>query len=115
VGLQNGLDGSKHFHDVILLYMQDGAQELGVTKPEAVSRAVLKAKERYPEKRIIVHYVQPHDPYIGEQKIPIFEGDVDDPYEYFIRNDIKKAYNSNLRRVLGSVGEMILYLEGEIV
>lgn len=34
--------------------------------PDAVTRAAIAAAAEYPEKRLLVHYVQPHDPYLGE-------------------------------------------------
>lgn len=34
--------------------------------PEHVTDVALQAHREYPDKRIIVHYMQPHEPYIGE-------------------------------------------------
>ena len=33
--------------------------------PEPKTDAVRKAREQYPNKRLIVHYLQPHAPYVG--------------------------------------------------
>jgi hypothetical protein len=35
-------------------------------QPEDVTDVAIDAHERYPNKRLIVHYMQPHAPYIGE-------------------------------------------------
>ena len=40
--------------------------EIGAVLPEDVTEAAISAQEKYPNKRIIIHYMQPHDPHLGE-------------------------------------------------
>ncbi len=40
--------------------------DIGTVRPEAVVAAALEANERYPKKRLIIHFMQPHRPYLGE-------------------------------------------------
>lgn len=40
-------------------------EELGTVLPADVTNAVINAYEMYPNKRLIVHYMQPHQPWIG--------------------------------------------------
>lgn len=40
--------------------------DMGTVPPESVTEAALDAHERYPNKRLIVHYMQPHVPHLGE-------------------------------------------------
>lgn len=54
------------FHDVINVWESDWDDELGTVEPEAVTRRALAAQDRYPHKRLIVHYMQPHYPFISD-------------------------------------------------
>lgn len=40
--------------------------ETGTVPPEAVTEAAIEAQETYPDKRLIIHYMQPHTPHLGE-------------------------------------------------
>ncbi|MFB6209875.1 MAG: hypothetical protein ABEJ56_07125 [Candidatus Nanohaloarchaea archaeon] len=106
---------SEHFHSVIPVYMEDDYQEKGITKPEAVTEEAIEAEENFPDKRKIIHYMQPHDPFIGEPSISMFEGDVDETHEHFAQENSWEAYKANLERALESVEELIEQLEGKIV
>lgn len=44
----------------------DPADKKLVWSPETVTEVAAKAKQKYPNKRLIIHYMQPHKPYIGE-------------------------------------------------
>jgi len=50
------------FHDVIQI--EETIEELGVVHPRSVRDAVERASEQYPNKRFIIHFVQPHIPFI---------------------------------------------------
>jgi len=54
------------FHASILLHDEWDAEERTVM-PADVTEAARDAHERFPNKRIIVHYMQPHTPYIGSK------------------------------------------------
>ena len=59
-----GLDDGT-FHAVVdLLSAWDS--ESGTVRPETVVEAALDARERFPNKRLIVHFMQPHIPFIGK-------------------------------------------------
>lgn len=40
--------------------------DLGTVRPEDVVAAAVEANQTYPNKRLIVHFMQPHRPYLGE-------------------------------------------------
>lgn len=110
-------NSDEHFHDVIPLFMDDDAQEKGVTKPEAVTAAAIEADKEYPHKRKIIHYMQPHTPFIGEYQLTDEEAK---HHEDLLSKgnsweEIEKAYRSNLRRVLESVEELLEHIDGRIV
>lgn len=54
------------FHTVEPLYIDAWSDEHGTVLPEDVVRATLTTHERYPNKRLVVHFMQPHRPYLGE-------------------------------------------------
>lgn len=54
------------FHDCIRLWESDWNDELNTVTPETVTDSAIRTRERYPDKRLIVHYIQPHYPFIGE-------------------------------------------------
>lgn len=60
-----GLDQDGTFHAVINVLNQ-WDDDLETVRPEAVTNAARKAHRDYPDKRIIVHYMQPHIPFITE-------------------------------------------------
>ncbi|MFC6727840.1 hypothetical protein ACFQDG_04205 [Natronoarchaeum mannanilyticum] len=70
------------FHDIVNIWLEDFdieqeelaevevLNELGMTfgetvPAERVNEAALEAAEQYPDKRLIVHYFQPHAPFVG--------------------------------------------------
>lgn len=60
------------FHDVINLLEIAWDESLQTVPPEPVVKAAIDAHERHPDKRLIVHFMQPHFPFIGPtgRKIP---------------------------------------------
>jgi len=60
----NLLNGDE-FHAVITDPIDEWDAELACVRPESVTKAATDAHRQYPNKRIIVHYMQPHDPPLG--------------------------------------------------
>lgn len=98
------------------------SDRLNVTPPKYVTdRAVDIGRTRQPD-RLIVHYTQPHIPYIGaamtEGREPSpFERD---PWPHILRgsrtwDDAKERYLDNLRTVLDSVMTFTTNFEGTVV
>lgn len=54
------------FHAVIDVWQDHWDKELNTVRPEPVARAIERAHNEYPDKRIMGHFVQPHQPFIGE-------------------------------------------------
>jgi hypothetical protein len=54
------------FHAVVDVWDTGWDEERKTVPPEAVAESALDAYERYPNKRLIVHFMQPHYPFIGE-------------------------------------------------
>lgn len=90
-----------------------------VPSAEAVTEAALAHHERYPDKRLLVHYMQPHYPYLKTDvdgfelvreglRETIRASDVD--YE-----DVRAAYRDNLAYVLEHVERLVDGLDGKTV
>ncbi|QKY15560.1 hypothetical protein [Halorubrum sp. CBA1229] len=43
----------------------DWYDDAGTVRPEKIVEAARSAQELYPQKRLIIHFMQPHDPYLG--------------------------------------------------
>lgn len=141
--LENGEWGDEPiFHDVITLF-NEWDEETHTIMPETVRRETIEAQTKYPDKRLIIHFVQPHVPYIGqkaqklqkEQNISIggweFEGrdytDVDSSIDiervgfeiltddsYDIsRADFREMYRESLKLALDEVIKLVGELKGK--
>lgn len=94
--------------------------ESAVVSPGAVTRAAKADADKYPDKRLIVHYTQPHKPYIGEFGRRTF-GSTHGNLQQIMSSssiseeDLKRAYAENLELVLEQVEELVDHLEGKTV
>lgn len=123
---------SDAFHDVVPVWEDGWDDELGTVPPTAVCDAAREAATEYPHKRLIVHFVQPHFPFIGpageslgdEMSIRsgIDGGDesiqtVWDCLESGLISEaaVWKAYRENLEIVLRDVAGLLDDLDGKTV
>jgi hypothetical protein len=121
------------FHAVVAEPLATYSPADGCVRPEAVTDAAVRAHERFPNKRLVVHYMQPHDPPIGptardleseidlggwawsgvdaagERLLPAVEAGVVDP------DVAREAYRENLRIVLDEVESLLAELDGKTV
>lgn len=125
LGLEEGT-----FHAVIDL-LEEWDSELQTVRPERVVEEALAAHKRFPNKRLIVHFMQPHAPFIGEvgQELAgegwtmgTTEEETIGVWEYLRRGsdevDLEtfwEAYNENLDFVLAEVKTLIDKLDGKTV
>ncbi len=42
------------------------SEELKTVPPQAVTKAALRLRKEYPDKKMVVHFMQPHHPFIGD-------------------------------------------------
>lgn len=87
-------------------------------KPETVTDDAIAAAAEYPNKRLLVHYMQPHQPFFGAtgDQIQHSEG-----FEKTVReNSLSQeewvsAYRENLELALKSVERLVAQLDGKTV
>lgn len=121
------------FHAVIDLWQDSWDEELRTVHPETVTEAAIEANKQYPNKRMLVHYLQPHYPFIGETGREHFDYvgyddplDSDESDEKFWDtvgtqiNDVpeeivKQAYRENLEETLPHVEEFMMAVQGKTV
>lgn len=91
-----------------------------VPDPEPVVEKAIEMHHRYPNKRLIVHFLPPHTPFLikdGDRLTP------DSPYRTYTAAregtvsaaEIRAVYEENVRYVLEYVSELLETLEGKTV
>ncbi|MFB6292343.1 MAG: hypothetical protein ABEI58_03025 [Candidatus Nanohaloarchaea archaeon] len=121
------------FHAIIDEPLKEFDPELGTVPPEKVTEAALEANDEFPDKRLIIHYMQPHDPPIGDKAGEIRESielggwrpDQEEDREKRLMNALargdiepetaREAYRENLRIVLGEVETLLEKIDGRTV
>jgi hypothetical protein len=94
-----------------------------LASPETVTEHALDVADEYPNKRLLIHYIQPHHPYIGPTGRAQIDPNItlsDIPSEIranpaVSRRVIRKAYIENLDIVLEEVEELLDSLPGKTV
>lgn len=113
------------FHAFIEPWREAFDPALGTVPPESVTEAALEAREQFPEKRLIVHYLQPHYPFLGAPHLRYSEfngtdevtvdganSGATDIWEavglgYEGRDEVWEAYAENLRRVMEAIEPLV--------
>ena len=110
------------FYKIINLWEDEDSwnEELHTVLPEKVTERALEAAEEHPDKRILVHYMQPHTPFLpeeGEEAMSeyiywhrIMEGVLNPTKE-----EAWELYNNNLKRAMPHVKELVEKLGGKTV
>ena len=118
------------FHEVLHVWDQSWDDELRTVRPESVTEAALAAATEYPDKKLIVHYMQPHYPFIGPTGRELgthatYTGGLRERehlsvWELLSAGKVSKAavetaYEENLELVLNSVTGIVEALDGKTV
>lgn len=110
------------FHDVVDVWAEGIDFGDDGVPPAHVARSARETVEEYPNKRLLVHFVQPHAPYLGEkgqEQFPDyrpnpladkFQGEIDVP-----EVELREMYRENLDLVLDHVEDLLPDLAGKTV
>ncbi len=115
------------FHQVFHTYKTDWSTVHNTVMPESLMRDARTAKKLFPDKKIVVHFMQPHYPFVNSKFTD--EGirpDLDHEKEGFSiwelaetgkydREEIWEAYKENLELVLPKAKELAEELGGKTV
>lgn len=91
-----------------------------IVDPEEVVEASLNLADEHPDKRLVIHFLQPHTPFLlrnGEQIPP------DSPYRDYksardgkvSEDEIRAVYEENVTNVMDHVADLIKELDGRTV
>ncbi|WP_254840505.1 hypothetical protein [Natronomonas marina] len=93
--------------------------DLKVANPSTVTRYAKQNSNKHPQKRLIIHYLQPHHPFLGEtgkqlnQTSSSISTVMSD--SSVSRNTLMNAYEENLSIVLEEVKNLLSFLQGKTV
>ena len=104
-------------------------EDAGTVLPQSVTDAALNAHRMYPNKRLIVHYMQPHAPHVGNYELGFNQRGWHSMTEekdgihlweavrrgYITHEDLRTSYLENLRFVESEVETLITKLPGKTV
>lgn len=123
-------DMSDIFHDVVRLWESAWNEELQTVHPSDVRDATINANVEFPNKRLIIHFIQPHFPFIGETGQSIEHGTVvrsedgsrkiKTVWDKIANGSIEKelarcAYRENLLLAMNEVNKLLKKLPGKTV
>lgn len=113
-------DAPGAFHDRYDLWSVAFDEEYGTVMPETAKEWGLKAASEHPNKRLIVHYNQPHGPYIGDERITwdydIARGSGEALKKGLVtESEFRAAYRANLVEALPTALELASKLTGRTV
>lgn len=108
---------SDTFHAVTL---DDAWNESGTEAPPGrITDAAIDAHETYPQKRVVVHYMTPHLPFVAPDQSHVNDelGNWRGMFwpDRTTREGIRRAYERNLQVVLEHVAELLESIEGQVV
>jgi len=117
------------FFKVINLLENDWDPKLKTVRPQSVVKAAISANKKYPNKRLIIHFMQPHFPFIGKNGEKIHGGigksieEDDTPHPWFEqmwgkkndRDTLLKAYRENHEIVLPYAKSLTNELNGKSI
>lgn len=121
------------FHHLEECWATDFDQSRKTVPPDAVVDAAIDAHATYSDKRIVVHLMQPHHPFIGEHELSFsgwqiegesHDGDANErPYTPWDalwlgavdHDDLWRAYGDNLSLALDEVDRLLDAISGKVV
>ena len=84
------------FHDLIEVWDGQFDDEHRTVLPEDMTEAALAASERYPNKRLIIHYMQPHTPFLDRESMF--------PANHNVTKELIDASKEELKTMIDEVG-----------
>lgn len=114
---------SADFHEVIRVYDDQGwNDDVRTVLPSTMTDAVIEAGEKYPNKRLLAHYIQPHYPFLGETAEQNLHQDSLAIWRFLIEGELdysdeilRQAFIETLDIALPEVKRAIDSLEGKTV
>jgi len=120
------------FHDLIEAWRDAIDESLGAPSASSVTDAGISAHDSYPNKRIVVHFLQPHYPFVNNPDLQFtnfagtdewdVEGDprASDVWEALRKgivteSEVREGYRANLEYVVDEVERLLSEIDGKVV
>ncbi|KKN15268.1 hypothetical protein LCGC14_0987870 [marine sediment metagenome] len=114
------------FHDIIPVWKTAWNDEYGTVLPKDVIKYVILARVKYPNKRLLIWFIQPHYPYLYHKLNPMGFVSGGQSYDFFTyfqfffythlsEEELKKQYMKNLIIVLETCERLLEILNGKTV
>jgi len=115
---------ARHFSKVIKLWLHGWDKTLGTVPPWAVNNAVIKELKNNPSSSFLIHYIQPHWPYIangtpligknlrGKKRRTLKSKNITETDDI---QELREGYSKNLHIVLKYVKQLLPHLHGNTV
>lgn len=108
-------DGNRHFHDLVELYLEDDPRDEVKLTPEFVVERALETVAEHPGKRVALHMMSPHAPYLAADAETAGWNIRDYALNGYDQDAIMDLYVADLLRACEAVQEFIGAVEGKIV
>jgi len=82
------------FHATVNLFGEAWDEDLLTVPPQPVVEATRRARERYPDKRLLVHFMQPHYPFLGSEGEGLETGGVTGNIQADVEVKTNRTYDS---------------------
>lgn len=120
---------SDSFHEIVEVWRESFDDETHTVPPKAISEKSREIIETHPDKRVVLHYMQPHHPFRNlsykgwhpdEMIVDRAQEEVHTPWDALQagltdKNTVLGAYRDNLEYVMESVSEVVDDLPGRTV
>ncbi|MBE9593843.1 MAG: hypothetical protein IMF19_10245 [Proteobacteria bacterium] len=122
------------FHKVIPVWKYDWDEHLNTVTPQTMLRYALEAEQRFPDKRLIIWFMQPHRPFIASPELSPYgykwsreiveqgwaSSPSSDPWSEVAKGNLQfdrvwNAYKANLEIVLPYAFECATKLKGKTI
>jgi hypothetical protein len=129
------------FHELYEPWVEEFDEDIDTVRPEPVVEAARRAHRDHPDKRVVVHFMQPHHPFVPapdlqfdgwhiaeyeEWRADAADGDgsggggPSTPWEALAKGHVTReavwdAYGRNLDLVLAAVDDLLAFADGRVV
>lgn len=121
-----GKEPEEVFHTIFHTYMDKWDDENNTVMPESVAEDAKTAEKLFPEKRKIVHFMQPHHPFVEADLVDVGFADILDEekttHEWEMaeegkisHREVLDAYKQNLEFVMSQAEELLDSISGKTI
>lgn len=113
----HGVDAKNHFYKVFDVWDDFWNSKIGTVKPKHVSKVARIARAKYPEKRLIIHFMQPHDPYFsigtvkeGDEGISSVDKSIKERQNNGEKSYLRRIFSVAFEKLIRNLGSEAKYL-----